>query len=301
MRRDEDRTSSFDLFLDTICNTFGGIVFLAILLAIMIQSRAVVRTEEQIDQQPSPEQVRMLITKLEKLAGERETLEHSLENLPATRADDEDEEYFELAEQVAQTEQRLKESLSIQTKASQKLAEKLELNAIQAAENDAVPAQLKEAERELAQVKAGFQRLASSKQQTLRLPTVKNKTTSSALLLVKNHSLFLARTPSLFGQGFNETQVTTSTLFAGQIRIEPRDGAGWLLGSTKARAEFANVVQQARQNGYTLTIAVWPESYGDFATLREAMIAAGVNYQLWPQAEGEALIISFGAGASSVQ
>ncbi len=33
--------SSFDLFLDTICNAFGGIMFIAILVSILLQMKGV--------------------------------------------------------------------------------------------------------------------------------------------------------------------------------------------------------------------------------------------------------------------
>ncbi len=39
-RRQRDDSDSFDLFLDTICNTFGGNVFLAILVALLAKVRS---------------------------------------------------------------------------------------------------------------------------------------------------------------------------------------------------------------------------------------------------------------------
>jgi len=38
-RRQRVQTSSLDLFLDTICNAFGGIMFISILISILIQMR----------------------------------------------------------------------------------------------------------------------------------------------------------------------------------------------------------------------------------------------------------------------
>jgi hypothetical protein len=40
-RRSNDENSSFDMLLDTICNTFGGVVFIALMLAIFTQSEEV--------------------------------------------------------------------------------------------------------------------------------------------------------------------------------------------------------------------------------------------------------------------
>ena len=38
-RRRRSTVSSLDLFLDTICNAFGGIMFISILISILIQMR----------------------------------------------------------------------------------------------------------------------------------------------------------------------------------------------------------------------------------------------------------------------
>jgi len=38
-RRSKPQSSSLDLFLDTICNAFGGIMFLSILISVLLQFR----------------------------------------------------------------------------------------------------------------------------------------------------------------------------------------------------------------------------------------------------------------------
>lgn len=301
MRDNNDSTSSFDLFLDTICNTFGGIVFLAILLAIMIQNLSIVRTVEQLDEQPSSEEVRSLITKMDALSSEHAALQLSLKSFPVADSTSVDKEYLSLLEQLKRRESVVMEQVATQTRVSRKLMDLVEQNTIQQQENERVPEQLENAENKLEEAKADFERLVASKQQTLRLPKVRTSSTASAMLLLKDGSIFLARTPSLNGEDFNLTQVTTTTLPGGAIRIAPRAGTGWMSGAEQGRAEFNKVIEQARQGGHNLTIAVWPESYGDFAVLREAMIAADVKYQLWPQAEGEALIVAFGSAGVNVQ
>ena len=45
MRRRRDQTDGLELFLDTICNTFGGIIFLAILVAILSQTQGMMNQD----------------------------------------------------------------------------------------------------------------------------------------------------------------------------------------------------------------------------------------------------------------
>ena len=96
-RRNDDSASSFELLLDTMCNTFGGIVFIALLLTILSQSIEEIKSEPDssdksgsINQQnkPSNEHQSRLIKKIERvrqdiaLKEQREQLENEImENL----------------------------------------------------------------------------------------------------------------------------------------------------------------------------------------------------------------------------
>ena len=51
-RRRFDATSGLDLFLDAICNTFGGIVFISMLVVVMINSTSISSDEDPTDAPP---------------------------------------------------------------------------------------------------------------------------------------------------------------------------------------------------------------------------------------------------------
>ena len=94
MREQQNVDSSFDLFLDTICNTFGGIVFLAILLAIMIQSKSVIENIEPTNEtRVSADEYNALSQDLESLQNEYETVTKALASLPRVQSDPEDLSY----------------------------------------------------------------------------------------------------------------------------------------------------------------------------------------------------------------
>ena len=74
MRRSRRRTkinaSSLDLFLDTICNAFGGIMFLSILIAVLAQLRDSQQSKEPVDEALSQSEVDDFSHKLEELQSE---------------------------------------------------------------------------------------------------------------------------------------------------------------------------------------------------------------------------------------
>ncbi|TWU26774.1 hypothetical protein Pla52o_06290 [Novipirellula galeiformis] len=301
MRSQRDTTASFDLFLDTICNTFGGIVFLAILLAIMIQNQSIVKSENNEGEHASPEQVRIAMAELEDASAQYKQLQMSLAAFPQSTSIVDDSELQTLTYIQSQLKEQLDTSINAETNASRMLAQTLEKNAEQRTENERIPQQLDEATKQLNKAQADYASLAEAKQQTLRLPRVRSSNMTSVLLLVRDGSLYLAKMPALFDQGFNSTQVSTKTNADKGIQVHPIPGAGWDLASGVAEQEFRNLIQDAKSQAYSMTIAIWPESYDEFEKLREQMIQQGVPYQLWPQSDGETLIVFLGGGASSVQ
>ncbi|MFG0262330.1 MAG: hypothetical protein ACF788_08060, partial [Novipirellula sp. JB048] len=191
MRSQRDTTSSFDLFLDTICNTFGGIVFLAILLAIMIQNQSIVKSVDNEGEYATAEQVRVAMAELEDASAQYDQLQMSLAALPPTPSVVDDSELQALSEIQDQLKAQLEASLKAETEASRMLAQTLESNAEQRTENERIPQQLDEATKQLNKAQADYASLAEAKQQTLRLPRVESSRMSSVLLLIQDGSLYL--------------------------------------------------------------------------------------------------------------
>jgi len=302
MKRAPDATSSFDLFLDTICNTFGGIVFIAILLAVMVQNRALVVSEENAVGKPaSAEQVRQAMASLAEVSTQQKLLAISLAAMPESYSTVDDTEFRQLREQQSELEEQIEAALEAEKQASATLAGLLEANAVQREENETVPQQLEELEELVAAAGAAYERSLDAKQQTLRVPRVRSSQSRSMLILVQDGSVFLAKKATLANQGFNTAQVSTNTRIDTGIDITPKSGTGYRLSGGDGLQEFMQLVREADSGGNSLTIAVWPDSFGQFAELRERMVQSGVFYQLWLQSPGEPLTVYMGSGSSSVQ
>lgn len=302
MRRTNSDLSSFDLFLDTVCNAFGGIVFLAILLALMVQNRSVIETtESRAEQPPTPDEVREWITQLDSLAAQHASLNDTLANTPVAGTAPEEQEFRELMETAQQAESELAKATQSHAKATRELAEKLAANAALAAENAKVPVDLLAAERSVGDKQTEYLAALDSKQQTLRVPKARQSNAASLLVLFKSDTVYLAMRPSLYGRGFNADHVTTQMTDNGGIQVLPVTGAGWSLVSVAGAADVRRMISEAASDGYIVTLAIWPDSYDQFEVFREYMITAGVLYQLWLQDDGAVLTVYPGSGASSVQ
>ncbi len=103
-RRRHSPQSSFDLFLDTVCNTFGGILFIAILVAVQIRQSAEAPTA---DHDYSPEEIVQMQERLESLFSEVDSAKLVLDTIRRTMPEPTREEdrgkvevYAKLSEQV---------------------------------------------------------------------------------------------------------------------------------------------------------------------------------------------------------
>ncbi len=297
MRRQTTDNNSFDLFLDTICNTFGGIIFLAILLAILIQTRAIVKTPEQRDESPpSVQEVHDAISRLDEVKSAYAAIAAALENLPPVELSEDDSKFKVLLQQRESVQKRLTESINEQATHTELLATQIAENSKLMQEIAEVPRRIQEAESKLDEKNEEFQTLVSKRQTTVRLPRVRDSAAASALLLLKDSQFHLA-TSSPRSRQFEDQYVTTQTKLGGGTTIKPRVGKGWDPNDPR----LAQMIEDVRSRGHVVTIAVWPESFGDFKVIKGMLIQNQVPYQLWPQQTGEDLTVYFGSGQSSVQ
>lgn len=298
MKRESAVADSFDLFLDTICNAFGGVVFLAILIAILIQTRAIVSDPLHSDESPvTPQQVRELFEQLESSQSDYAAIQVSLKLLPPASESPQDLDHqTNLAKRTAMEEQvqLAMQKLTGDTKA---FGKQLEKNAEAQQTNRQIPITLETTKESFLSKTDAFDSLIGDRQATYRVPRERSTGSASALVLLRRSRFFVAKTPDQGSKQFNDSQVTTGSTVGGGITITPKNGSGWDL----ADSEVLSLVQSARSRRYAITVAVWPDSYGDFEVLKKLLVENQVPYQLWPQQEGEELTVFLGAGQTKVQ
>lgn len=291
---------SFEMFLDIICNAFGGIIFIALLLCIMLQVSGGALSVSQENEHKKQQETVAEIARL------KELLEIQNQQLDAMRKNTDDE--------------KLREYLQLKKEIEAKLAElkTLRETKLLAAQNT------NDIESELSQLEKTNAELLEN----IRSLTMKNllKTASSGIVLSVPQEQVTRKTPvnvllrggriaflnvyDAAGEpaGRNTSQVSITTK-GGQISAMPLDGAGMelpALSDSDTPAERKEKIANAKaaitpmlkkfpqaagigRSGFYLNIAVWEDSFARFESLRDALLEMNYDYNLIPVENGQSV------------
>ncbi|MDB4423148.1 hypothetical protein OAG34_01380 [bacterium] len=295
MRRRQTQTDSFDLFLDTICNTFGGIIFMAILVAILIQTRSVLHEPEQTDQTThTPQEMRELQARLTAAESSVQRLSIALESMPEINPSDDFREYVETTSELERIEQNILQMIADSKAKSNELEVIIANNETLKEENDNVPERLRSLTELAQKEEAAVSELINTKQTTLKLPREKESSAESTLALLKGDLLYLAGEFDGIRDEFDGPHIDTKKALGG-FRVLPSAGKGVDAENSEAVSFLSRTVRQ----GQIVTLAVWPDSFGLFAELKPKLIESGLRYQIWIQSPNTDLIVSIGSGNRS--
>lgn len=269
MRRPvEESEGSLDLLLDTICNMFGGIVLIAILLAVVSQFSA--RVSRQVRQ----EQAREGVTKAE---------------------------WQQQGQRIALLQQNIVE-LEKQTSRSRPAAEKEEesldalaklLKALQS-ENDRLSEEQREAAARLAEIRAmlseeggGTEGFAMESEGTPVFCAVKF---GRFFAIHDVWSKAYPRTRS-------ERQVALLPQANGSVMVRLKKEEGQAVSQgCELRGAIQATLENIKPDREFLDVVVYPDSYASFGYLLKVIKKNGLGYSWLPLPDGEEIEISSSAG-----
>lgn len=282
--------TSLDLFLDTISNTFGGIVFLAILLSLLVQMRT------KTDQVPaesadelSAEQYQEIRLEFEELAAKRDILSSTVLALQKKRTPTKNVEVTRLAEALEQVQPELQAALQRQAVVSQAVARQMEENARIVQDLETLQQQLQETTAALQQEESAMEKAVEEMSQVYKPPKVRNTTKKSVMLILtaeRLHPVYEAGSLSKFSPHVRAARVPQGTT------VSAISGMGWDLTSKSGREQAENFLRLHRPNEYFANIAVWPDSFGAFADLKAQLLKSNHEYQLIPIATDGPILIT---------
>ncbi|GHT44115.1 hypothetical protein FACS189454_00690 [Planctomycetales bacterium] len=326
MRRKRDNNSSFELFLDTICNVFGGIILIAILIAIQVQ-----HTESEIQNKdaPSVEQVSQLEQQLQTLQRQITAAASLFETVRKTMPEPKEQKeldalnyYKELTEQKAKATEKKGELIAKHLAVSQqeieletqvknveaqvKQLESQEQNLSAALKNEQntnkalgqSTANLQSEIDELGKQIAAKEKKVNDKnnpakntrQETLYLP--KQHDSGSKLqfgLVVRFNRVYIAADWNVTIGGIKQLGV-------------PDPNAGISLdGSPESEAKIKALLKQHDATTTYLLTIVYADSADSYYQLRDAMVDAGFEYALLPSLDDEVWTFGGTGGARDVQ
>lgn len=282
-RRRHTPADSLDLLLDTICNTFGGIIFIALLVVLLLTVSG--RPETEQNQVQHAEEV-VLQNQLETLAALKLRLQSSLKGQTETIAtltpDNLKKTLGNYQEETAR-HANLKSNISA-------IQEKILLNVKQ---NEKISTQVNELQSKLEVIQRQSEELKKtlvgqrdSRRETLRMPVVRSAAGKSEVIIILQFNRFyIWHRYSAQGtrEGLNtEDFLVLSDETKGTVTA-PNPAAGIALDQTDhTRKQIFQKLKQFHPNEYNLAIIVRPDSYGAFKHIREIVTVLKLEYDLQP-------------------
>ena len=254
-RRRFDATSGLDLFLDAICNTFGGIVFISMLVVILINASSVSSVTDEVKVAP-----------------------------------DDPKHYEKLIQEKA----RLLEDIQRQQEAMKILGDSTETSALlsKARQERVTQTQLhleiNELARQLEQVQAEIRRLSSARDQQTQL---RKKLEALEKQLQRE---ITKRTRQLSLPKETRTSLTEQAFFVKDDRLVEykaenieKDAGGIIpkpgVGVRVTKADLPEIETEFGQydpQRHYIAIVLWEDSFSQWPTIQSALRQKGFSYRL---------------------
>ncbi len=286
--RKRGNESSLELLLDTICNTFGGVLFVAILIVVMLRMTSKTQTAGDVAQVSEAEQL--------ELEQQQAELREAIEML--RRAGAGLDESVEVAD--SQTAELL-ETFKAKQRARQGLLHDRLKTLGSIAEHQA---RTNQTARELEQMEQRGQLLTKKRQDletTLKAEVASrsqkveysstHQTGKQEIQTVLRYGRFYVwhrHGPSGDRWGLNTDEFVVLDASDAELRTTPMPHAGTIVADTsKALQQLSTRFNQFNPTRDYIGIVVWPDSFEQFRLLKKVLIQRGFEYRLIPAKQGD--------------
>lgn len=304
MRRRPAPTDSLELLLDTICNTFGGVLFIAILVVLLLQMTP--NSPKPSDQTPvmgvpaatAESQIHEISMLEREIERQQENLKASSE-LVDRLATKELKELLEEKKQVEAEEARLKETISqlsdltadADKKESQTRQEHADLNRRKQS--------LEQSKQEL---ESQYEDLRSKRTFDIRLPKVQTAPLKNPIAIVFRYGrmyIWHRYDNNMNRLGLNTDEFVVTNETETEIFSRPDPSRGIVLdGSDHMNAEIRKLLKPFASAECYLEFVVRSDSFAEFRHARDVAKELGFEYRLMP---GDGPVRDQGGSADIVQ
>lgn len=279
-RRESSSGDSFDLFLDTVCNAFGGIVFIAILVAILVQTRSVAESLQK--QLPYD----MTTT----LSDEELAIELDRQKLKRNRLE---ELLAELTDSSAPEEPDVALNPAVERNPSDEINElepKLQTTLADLAKFTAANKQLEVAVRNLEKLRREMEKAAEEEVPdetnenndlvTFEVPKFRSSSKGTYTVLLHGDAVYFAGYASGLNENvFNGEDVSVRKSLDGEsFWARPSPTA---VGKNVNSSAVRSLLTRLDLRGEFMTMIVWDDSYETFQRLKNQILEKGLGYRAW--------------------
>ena len=285
----ETKESSLELLLDTICNTFGGVLFIAILVIVLVNMSS--RQINKIPQQSRAQQdleLLQLQQDLEQARSQLETLNETASRMESIKAQFTNQESIALAQKLHESELNFSQTVISNTRRGEDTAEmQQKINQI----NEQLEQQsqeLRDLRKELENLSVKLKGVVAKNSRESRLPTAQKQVgTPDAYFILKQGVLCNLNHPA-------ESRRSTES---GTQFLDPVLSAGLKISEkqTDTSSVTGKLDVQRIPGRHLIRVWVSPDSHTQWNLVREALVKRGNPYELILLPDKERL--SYGASS----
>lgn len=299
-RRRSAVPDSLDLLLDTICNMFGCVLFLAILIAVLIRaaSSAADEAAAPADEKVSAAALDSLDHKLLSRLQDRATLAAAVDAQRARKARFADPEAKQMLERATVLEHERRE---IDGRNSERLRSLGGLHAVM----ESIEREIKSLNEQLATARSLLVGLRSDKEkevearsESLNPPRLRSSLKGEAVLVLRFGRLYIWHRYDALGRriGINWQDMTMIGREGALVLVQPNPLAGLALADGAAGVALAHKLSPFSPNNFYVAIVVYDDSFAEFATVKKTLIKDKYDYRLMPAVPGEEIFDHGGQG-----
>ncbi|WP_166831111.1 hypothetical protein [Thalassoroseus pseudoceratinae] len=284
MRRVSDHDDGLDLLLDAICNTFGGIVFIALLVVLLLGNTSAIKAPS-VQESLSPSEI---LLQQERLAYQLHDAREELKALQRLAA-----QQRKMLLQDASTESTIEkydQLINEINNLEEQWYEQLELNARTYAETQQerqsiakLDKTLEELEGEISELLTTLTEVRAKREYKMALPQVTMSTRKPSIgLILRYGRLYLwDYDPRTGERGLNTSHFFVINETASQYETHARPNAGIPLHSTDfCNGQIAELLRNFPPSRFNVTFVVREDSFDEFKTAREHIKQLGYRYSL---------------------
>lgn len=304
--------SSLELLLDTITNTFGGVLFLAILVSLLL------RTASSTNSSPAPATTTISVSEQAEYEVRLEDLQDQLARLQRPRTPDpalasdsqpdrsQDEAALLSAELAAAVHEQA--TVGLQTAAFQRereaamaemtgLADRRTAAAEQLSRAQAGMDAATEESRRLQQVRLTLERNSkpTTIEQTVGMPTLRETQKQQVAVLLRFGRLYMMhrwRDGVRLGPNPDHFVVTPGT----PPIARPKPNAGVAVSAETITSELRRLLRPFPEAQWVVAVVVFHDSFVEFQILKQAIVEAGYEYNPISVGPGGSVFDSGGPG-----
>jgi hypothetical protein len=301
-RRSRSTADSLDLLLDTVCNAFGGVVFISILIIVLLNLTS---AQQQITP-PTPAAEAELLT-LQSTAVERQSQLKTLRE-GKRRLDRVADEFVDRDARflIVQREELRSDNEELESDRADVMSAiasgQTRINRIARA-LAALERKEEQARSELEDAQRSLAAEVAMRTRTSKLPRQRTTDKQLVAFLLKGGRLCSVFRLEQDGRlVHNDLECRLEDRADGSQSVAPRADAGLKveLGAVQQPA-IAQRLARFDRGRHFVAVVVWPDSFAHFEVVKRAIVASRFEYQLIPWPDPEPLLIGSPKGPQRVQ